>query len=87
MMTPSGLEAAALALGSTLARAPVAPGAPALAAEPPPPPPQAARVAARPAARPMAEVSRMKSRREARGAMIVIDDLLKSDVCCLTLIG
>ena len=86
MMTPSGLEAAALALGSTLARAPVAPGAPALVVEPLPPP-QAARVAARVAARPMAEVSRMKSRREARGAMIVIDDLLKSDVCCLTLIG
>jgi hypothetical protein len=35
----------------------------------------------------MVEVSRMKSRRVAWGAMIVIDDLLKSDVCCLTLIG
>ena len=86
MMTPSGLEAAALALGSMLGRAPAAPEAPALVVEPLPPP-QAARAAARPAARPMVEVSRMKSRREARGAMIVIDDLLKSDVCCLTLIG
>ena len=55
--------------------------------DPPDEPPHAARAAAKPAAIPMVDVRRMKSRREARGVEIAIDVLLKSDVCCLTLVG